>query len=689
MHLNRIFYRARVPKGFFVFLLCSALRADTIPVTVAGSTQTQIAVNYTATSPAACAITAIDQNKGPTVNDLDPAKFTGANQDLSRTVVNGFRWPALCGGLACSATNTDVHRTVFIGGHDEIKLGTDGKYYSTALQVNSSHTINVSCNGGADTGTLTTSTRNLPLASNYPEMPIPTPGSPLGGIPQPTIDWSRAGRTKQYIDPMTGVLIQRVTGGSDYFDDTNPIGGLFQATVLDVNGAAWTTPNNFITNQVAGTLATTSTVNAPIFAAFDPTFAPPGRAAFTDFLVTPYGNASSNSIIATWCISLDSGQTCANVTPLDVAFSTSVQCQSNADCVHPIPSATPSSFYDAWGGLKGNWASGVEDTTNKSFTNVSASGSTVTLNSPDSDRGSRHFYLGLVPGSKFTMTSCGTGTQATPLTVASVNNQATITTIESGLALTTCTYTDMHAGIRAVMKNAGTLHVSFQAKAWTSLYYEGGTTAARYYCAKSKVTDITTNCDGVVQPAASGYLCQFTTGGPTSVFLVQDDGRMCLQSNLYSPTAPFHATVPFPGWIDNKSLLATDFATPTHLWKVTHAVNNYQEMPVDPTHTLDARMTYTDLGVAVPSSAQIIALGGPVATAVSSGVWNPFGFEFVTEDSLGNPILQYNSQQSQNGMCNKVFVDVNGTVISVMSGEAGIRWATRLATRAQPGAAGM
>src|ERR1700686_4155000 len=121
MHLNRILYRAGVPKVFSLFLLCSALRAGTIPVTVAGSTQTQIAVNYTATSTAACTVTVTDQNNGPTVNDLDPAKFTGANQDLSRTVANGFRWPALCGGSACSAANTDVHRTVFIGGHDEIK----------------------------------------------------------------------------------------------------------------------------------------------------------------------------------------------------------------------------------------------------------------------------------------------------------------------------------------------------------------------------------------------------------------------------------------------------------------------------------------------------------------------------------------------------------------------------------------
>src|SRR5258707_15688980 len=100
MHLNRISRRASLPN-FFLLLWCSPLQAATIPVTAA-ATETQIMVNYTATSNAPCTVTATDQNNGPAVNDLDPAKFTGANQDLSRTGANGFRWPTLCGGLSGS-----------------------------------------------------------------------------------------------------------------------------------------------------------------------------------------------------------------------------------------------------------------------------------------------------------------------------------------------------------------------------------------------------------------------------------------------------------------------------------------------------------------------------------------------------------------------------------------------------------
>jgi len=305
-------------------------------LTVRGTTETQIAVSYTATSTSACRIGAVDQNGGPIVNDVDSTKFVNANLDLSRTGTNGFRWPSLCGGSACSGGNTDVHRTVFIGGHDEVKQGTDGKWYSTALQVNSQHSVTVVCDlvNGA---TVFPVTQNLPVASNYPELPIPTPGSPVGGMPQPTIDWSRAGRSQAYIDPMTGVLIQRITGGNDFMTDAPAAGATFQIPVLDVNGSAWTNPDNFITNQVGGTLATTTTVNAPLFAAFSSAFTQDPSARWTDFLVTPYGSASSSSIVATWGISLDSGQTYANFTPIDVTYTTSAQCQPAGVCANSIP----------------------------------------------------------------------------------------------------------------------------------------------------------------------------------------------------------------------------------------------------------------------------------------------------------------------------------------------------------------
>src|SRR5260370_40175313 len=85
----------------------AALFASDIPINILGSTQTQIVINYTATTQAPCTVSAIDQT-GPPVNDLNPKIFPSADQDLNRTAANRFRWPTIVNGLA---------RTVIIGGH--------------------------------------------------------------------------------------------------------------------------------------------------------------------------------------------------------------------------------------------------------------------------------------------------------------------------------------------------------------------------------------------------------------------------------------------------------------------------------------------------------------------------------------------------------------------------------------------
>src|ERR1051326_3461398 len=125
MHLNRILSHAN--RGIVLLTASSVLWAGNIPIRVTGSTQTQIIIKYTATSTDACTITAVDNNGGPSVHDVDAAIFANANLDLGRTPANGFRWPTMV---------NNMDRTVFVGGHDEVKQGTDGKWYSTALQVN-------------------------------------------------------------------------------------------------------------------------------------------------------------------------------------------------------------------------------------------------------------------------------------------------------------------------------------------------------------------------------------------------------------------------------------------------------------------------------------------------------------------------------------------------------------------------
>src|SRR5437762_502501 len=98
MLLDRIFYRANIPNGLLLLCCWHSLWAANLPITVTGTTETQIAIKYASTSTGACTITATDNNNGPAVVDLDASKFANASSDLGRTVANGFRWPTLLNG---------------------------------------------------------------------------------------------------------------------------------------------------------------------------------------------------------------------------------------------------------------------------------------------------------------------------------------------------------------------------------------------------------------------------------------------------------------------------------------------------------------------------------------------------------------------------------------------------------------
>src|SRR5581483_10898506 len=88
---------------------------------------------------------------------------------------------------------------------------------------------------GSDSGTIHAQTANIPLGSYYPEVMIPQPTFMSDGSwPQPTIDYSVAGRAKKYIDPITGVLITRMSDGLDNLNDGSCCGTqtIFTANAL-------------------------------------------------------------------------------------------------------------------------------------------------------------------------------------------------------------------------------------------------------------------------------------------------------------------------------------------------------------------------------------------------------------------------------------------------------------------------
>src|SRR5208283_5919982 len=122
-------------------------------------------------------------------------------------------------------------------------------------------------------GIVNASTQNIPLGSNYPEMPVPI-GSPVGnaGYPQPTIDWTPNGRKAAgtITDAAWGTLLTLVSRPGDNYNDSQPSGtNTFVTPAYDVTGTAWTNPNNAVNNYTVSTsTASTSTVNAKLFLPF-------------------------------------------------------------------------------------------------------------------------------------------------------------------------------------------------------------------------------------------------------------------------------------------------------------------------------------------------------------------------------------------------------------------------------------
>ena len=99
-------------------LLAPVCLAAITNLRVAGTTATQAVIEYTAPSVAACTVE-VSESAGyaPVVHDVDPALFAGSNRD--------DRGEAVASGPA----------RVFVIGKRVAEKGSDGKYYSRALQA--------------------------------------------------------------------------------------------------------------------------------------------------------------------------------------------------------------------------------------------------------------------------------------------------------------------------------------------------------------------------------------------------------------------------------------------------------------------------------------------------------------------------------------------------------------------------
>jgi len=172
-------------------------------VRLVGTSATQVVIAYTAPDGNACTLQ-VSQSPTltPLVPDVDPTIFAGANADLSRP----------------STVSDGLTRTVVIG-QRTAQMATAGPYagvrhYSRALQAMTQHYGLITCPSTGDTASFPVgfATTNIPAGQTYGE---PWLNDGAGGQPWP--ETLGASTTESFVDPLTGLLLQRVSlRGNDY-----------------------------------------------------------------------------------------------------------------------------------------------------------------------------------------------------------------------------------------------------------------------------------------------------------------------------------------------------------------------------------------------------------------------------------------------------------------------------------------
>lgn len=235
-----------IPAG-----LCLGAIGD---VRVTGVTATQAILSYTAPDQNPCTIQ-VSENAllAPLVHDLDPAIFTGADQDnRAGNVFNGTTRIAVIGKRSAEWATAGTYAGI--------------RHFSRALQALTAHYGRILC--GSDTVTFAFNTTNIPLGNTYGDPWLQDPAHP-GDQPWPE---SIGGlNPESFIDPLTGVLLQRIgTRGQNWgYWAHMPFGTAYNQGQMPCDSAGpWSSPCDVLVDDGASASAANSTswlvIRAPL-----------------------------------------------------------------------------------------------------------------------------------------------------------------------------------------------------------------------------------------------------------------------------------------------------------------------------------------------------------------------------------------------------------------------------------------
>jgi hypothetical protein len=359
-------------------------------------------------------------NVGVLVNDVNPALFTGANQD------------SRAGGV--SNVSAGVARS-FVVGKRSADIALDGNRYSRALQAYSRHHLTLTC--GVQSLDQEFQTANIQPGDTHNEGPPVDYNNP-GQYAYPTIQWNNSAQT--LIDPLSGLRSKRATAPQGTPSTTQNF-----VTAID-SQSVWLNPSGPLTK--AGGAAS---FTPPCFSGTCPLFlradnlSIPGGATYTvtgsslDWVTVSINQAS----ISGQC----SGDDCKIVACLTA---NGVSCGSANQEVTLY--STPATLTLGTGNLMDLWqASGPP-----AISRVDASLASGTVNYSSATK-----QLSLVSGNVFNI-KWGAGSQVTiagaPYSIASVQNERLLT-LASGPAsnLSGVPYSANNFGV-LVWKKTGSLN---------------------------------------------------------------------------------------------------------------------------------------------------------------------------------------------------------------------------------------
>lgn len=602
----------------------------------------------TVTTTTASSITDTSASSGGTVT-------SAGSHAVASEGVSYILSPASCQAVGAAKTS-DGTATPFTSTLTPLLNGETYNYcaYATsAAGTGYGAQLSLTTDLGANAGRVHTSTRNLPVGSTYPEQIIPDVTAPMGGFPQPDVDWANP-RAWKSADPITGVLIQGLLGPKDATRRETAVNGSTSgrtpfAWAYDATGTAWTNPNNAFTNQVSGTLASTSTQNAPLFLAPNLWDWNCCNMVYGDMQAVPYGAAASGTVDVGHYLTTDSCSTKLTA-EFTQTFTTTVGAQGGG-----LPTATALNGYlQTWNPRK-NAMLGEGDLSNRTYSGaggnnvVGVSGSTITLTSRSGDG----FYL-RDPGAKLVISGCAA---AGTYTVSHTDTPEQITIVETAPTGTNCTYQDRGFGLCVELKSAGTVNLSETIRVPLINQDSPGTNGAETVCAPQKVTDISTGVDGTIySPPMSGYLCAaHSTNSGGYVFLVQDDGKIGMQSMLaktgsHEPAGLYMKNSP---WVDSKTFYVTDGSN--NIWKVQKDNSGDYTEYVPGTTFPDDRFSYTNLTAGVTALAtQIANSGDQCAVEQAKGIFALGGLQTIAD---GSPYFYFGTNSGGDPAAGYAFFD--------------------------------